>query len=110
MNVFNELWNFIRDNVQIIVNGAYLILAIILLIARKKLPKSEKLTAIEPIIEHLPDLIQEAEKNLGPKTGFSKLMYVLAVIQSECSFRKIDYDEIFWTKKIENILATPQKK
>ena len=110
MNIFNELWNFIRDNVQIIVNGAYLILAIILLIARKKLPKSEKLTAIEPILVELPDMIQRAESALGSKTGFSKLIYVLRLVQDRCLDKGLPYDEKFWTEKIENILATPEKK
>lgn len=110
MNIFNELWNFVRDNVQIIVNGAYLILAVILLIARKKMPKSEKLSAIEPILDELPDMIQAAEDALGSKTGFSKLIYVLKLVQDKCVKSGLIYDENFWTEKIENILATPEKK
>ena len=109
MNFINEIWEFLKNNVQILVNGAYLILAVILLITRKKLPKSQKLTAIEPILEELPSLISWAEQAYGPQTGFSKILYVLGKIQDFCVERSIEYDEKFWTKKIEEILKTPQK-
>lgn len=110
MELFNELWEFIKNNVQILVNGAYLIMAVILLITRKKLPKSEKLTALEPILEELPEIIRNAEKELGSKTGFSKLILVLASIQERCEKKGIQYDEKYWTSKIEKILETPEKK
>lgn len=110
MNFINEIWEFLRNNVEILVNGAYLIIAVILLVTKKKLPKSEKITAIYPIIDQLPEYINKAEEDLGPKTGFSKLLFVLSKIQTECEARRIKYDEKFWTKKIENILETPEKK
>lgn len=110
MQFINELWDFIKSNVQILVNGAYLIMAIILLARKKKLSKSEILTGLEPIMEQLPEWIKDAEECLGQKTGLTKLVYVLQKCMMECDKKGIEYNEKFWKEKIEKILDTPEKK
>lgn len=110
MNFINEIWEFLKNNVEILVNGAYLILAVILLISRKKLPKSEKITAIYPILKTLPEIVTQAEEILGPKTGGTKLLFVLQEVQKLCTQKGVYYDEKYWTEEIETILNSPQKK
>lgn len=40
-----------------------------------------------------------------PKSGASKLMYVLNQVKDLCDFSKVKYDEDYWTKFIDDIIA-----
>lgn len=106
----HEVMEFLKTNWPYILACIALVVDIVfLIIASKKTTKTTIFSSITEILLNLPNYIIEAE-SLGSKTGFSKLVAVLAIIKRECEKHQIKYDEAFWQEKIENILSTPQKK
>ena len=77
----------------------------VLVSARKK-----RNVSLYKIMQKIPSFILEAESVLSSGSGSSKLAYVLARIQNECILHHVKYDEEAFSKEIENVLSTPQKK
>lgn len=64
------------------------------------------------IFELIPQFVNQAEKIFGvvPKTGASKLLYVMQELRNYCQARNLDLDEDEATAYIETVLETPTKK
>lgn len=75
--------------------------------------RNEKLATINKyaqIVQMIPTMINEAEKNVGAGNGELKKTLVLQNIQLKCAEKGIEYKNDEFEQEIEKILETPQKK
>lgn len=65
--------------------------------------KNEKLKKFQKVLEEMQVLCKEAETI--KKSGGEKKDYVLMGIQYLCGKFKIDYEQDFWSKEIDNFIS-----
>ena len=114
-----ELKNFIIQNWKEIASVVLFIISVIVaFVAKRKKGYSFSDIILGLIAEKLPELIKQAEENIGAGNGEQKKVTVLNAVlnlASKSLGRKLSEEEISFiitnaTQQIENILGTPQKK
>lgn len=107
------IWNFIKENWQLILEVAVLVVSVVMFLVRKK-PVKVVDSLKEVIVRILPALIVMAENQDGLK-GSDKLKFVLDELKKVLTELGYSGDVLsqylpFAAEQVEVILSTPQKK
>lgn len=77
---------------------------------KNKNDKLKEINKYAQIVQQIPTMIKEAEKNVGNGNGALKKTLVLQQIQLKCAEKGIAYKNNEFAEEIEKILETPKKK
>lgn len=103
--------NWCNNNLTFLVSvGIGLIEFIILIVYRKRVNIREFVLHDSSFNNRIVDLIQAAEKMFGPGSGKEKLKFVVDQICSLVPAETRVFTEKIVKARVEQILATPQKK
>lgn len=112
---FTDFLNFLKEYYQLILSGLSIVVAIILLLCKKKPDANLFKTIFVDLLEYVPDAIKIAERT--GKTGAEKKAYVMTLLAKFLDVRLtgLSFEEksdllAELSDYVENVLSTPQKK
>lgn len=71
--------------------------------------KKKRVQELIKVLNKIPSYISQIESIFPNGFGTCKLGYVLGQVERFCKLNHIEFDEAYFTKYIESILATPTK-
>lgn len=109
VNFFTKYYDVIFSGLVCLSSIGYTIFLIVKNRKRLKTSKTdgEKMDIVNEIKADVMGFISIAENLFSdiPKSGGSKLLYVLNEIKRVCSEKAIDFDSVYWTDFVDNIVA-----